>query len=306
MAKEEEEHDSEEEEENTAPVTHKTKKHVESKKAPSTPEPEHDEEDPPSSMSRIEALRAKLHAKLAEKRAQRPTDPNAVSKRAARRAEKAKRQEDAKSRRAMTKVSDRTKQYKISESAATKESDLQGLDFGKLAGLNATPKNFANNKSLSNINKKKNLQKMLADAEAKKQKLDELKKGSEEEKAKAQEMAWSAALKEAGGERIKDDPTKLKKALKRKEAKKAKSAKAWKSRMEQTKSKMDERQQIRNHNLNKRKVGGATGANLSNKRIVDKEAEEEEKKTRKGRAGFEGKKQGFLNNQKGKKKGTTQ
>lgn len=306
MAKEEEEHDSEEEEENTAPVTHKTKKNFEPKKAPSTPEPEHDEEDPPSSLSRIETLRAKLHAKLAEKRAQRPTDPNAVSKRAARRAEKAKRQEDAKSRRAMTKVSDKTKQYKISESAATKESDLQGLDFGKLAGLNSTPKNFANNKSLSNINKKKNLQKMLADAEAKKQKLAELKKGSEEEKAKAQQMAWSEALKEAGGERIKDDPTKLKKALKRKEAKKAKSAKAWKSRMEQTKSKMDERQQIRNHNLNKRKVGGATGANLSNKRIVDKEAEEEEKKTRKGRAGFEGKKQGFLNNQKGNKKGTTQ
>mmetsp|Transcript_16641 Transcript_16641/g.40593 ORF Transcript_16641/g.40593 Transcript_16641/m.40593 type:complete len:250 (-) Transcript_16641:514-1263(-) len=56
----------------------------------------------PSKMdknSRIEALRAKLHAKLAEKRGQRPSDPNVVSKRAARRAEKLKRKEEAKARK---------------------------------------------------------------------------------------------------------------------------------------------------------------------------------------------------------------
>uniref|UniRef100_A0A7S4EP19 Ribosomal RNA-processing protein 14 N-terminal domain-containing protein n=1 Tax=Pseudo-nitzschia australis TaxID=44445 RepID=A0A7S4EP19_9STRA len=40
--------------------------------------------------SRIEALREKLHAKLLEKRGNRPLDPNSVSKRAARRAEKKK------------------------------------------------------------------------------------------------------------------------------------------------------------------------------------------------------------------------
>ena len=178
--------------------------------------------------------------------------------------------------------------------------DLETLDFGKLAGLNPTPKHYQNNKSLANLNKKKNLEKLLADAEQKKQRLEELKKGSEEEKKKAQSLMWSDTLKEASGDRVKDDPAKLKIALKRKVAKKQKSAKAWKSRMEQTKEKMDERQKIRKHNLDKRKEGGSTGANLSSKRIA-KEGDEEKGGRRLSRAGFEGKKQDFLNQKGGKK-----
>lgn len=267
-----------------------------------------DQPETGEATSRIEALRSKLHAKLAEKRAGRPSNPNAVSKRAARRAEKQKRHEEAQKRKATTKVGhgETTKQYTVGKNgaAATKESDLANLDFGTLAGLNATAKNFANNKSLANVNKKKNLQKMLLDAEEKKKKLEELKKSSEDgDKAKVEKLAWSDALKEASGDRIKDDPTKLRKALKRKMAKKEKSTKAWKSRLEQTKSSMDERQKIRTHNLDKRKQGGAAAANLSRKKIADEE-KEEEKSTRRSRAGFEGKKQGFLN--QGKKKGTTQ
>lgn len=260
-----------------------------------------------SSMSRIEALRAKLHAKLAEKQGNRPSNPNKVSKRAARRAEKQRRQEEAKKRRAMSKVETKANQYVIGKKDdGTTESDLANLDFGKLTGLKTAPKNFENNKSLANINKKKNLQKMLADAEEKKRKLEELKRSeSDTDKLKAEKLAWSDALKEATGERIKDDPNKLKKALKRKIAKKEKSAKAWKSRMEQTKQKMDERQKIRKHNLTKRSQGGSVGANLSKKRIVDSAADEGEEKrsSRKSRAGFEGKKKGFLN---GKSKAETQ
>merc|ERR1712100_480148 len=110
---------------------------------------------------------------------------------------------------------------------------------------------------------------MLADAEEKRQKPEELKQSSkEEEKQKAQNIQWGDAIKEASGERVKDDPAKLRKALKRREAKKKKSAKAWKSRMDNTKEKMDERQKIRSHNLNKRKLGGSAGANLSKKRIA--------------------------------------
>jgi len=65
------------------------------------------------------------------------------------------------------------------------------------------------------------------------------------------------------------NPTLLKKAIKRKAKKKAKSQEAWKTRMEQTKDKMDERQRIRNHNVKQRALGGAAGANLSKKRIKD-------------------------------------
>mmetsp|Transcript_20100 Transcript_20100/g.33345 ORF Transcript_20100/g.33345 Transcript_20100/m.33345 type:complete len:402 (+) Transcript_20100:75-1280(+) len=317
LAKEEENKDDDDDEDmeelvedTPAPKSSGKKKQ---KEAPSTPDqptaPPSTTDGPTSSTSRIEALRSKLHAKLAEKRAGRPSDPNAVSKRAARRSEKQKRQEDAKKRKATTKVGrgENTQQYTIgsaSAAAATKESDLANLDFGKLAGLNSTLKNFANNKSLANVNKKKNLQKMLLDAEEKKKKLEELKRSSEDgDKAKVVQLAWSDALKEASGERIKDDPNKLRKALKRKMAKKEKSTKAWKSRMEQTKGQMDERQKIRTHNLDKRKQGGASGANLSSKKIADEEKEEEKSSRRMSRPGFEGKKQGFLNQGK---KGSSQ
>lgn len=256
-------------------------------------------ESAPSSASRIEALRAKLQAKLAEKRNQRPSDPNTVSKRAARRAEKQRRQEEAKKRHSMSKVETHSKKYKVSSDAnATPQADLEKLDFGRFAGLNPTPKNYTNNKSLANLNKKKNLQKMLEMAEEKKKRLEELKRSnSDQDKDKAAQMVWKDALKEASGERVKDDPVKLRKALKRKMAKKEKSAKAWKSRMEQTKQKMDDRQKIRAHNLDMRKKGGQVGANLSKKRIVGEE-EESKKGRRQSRAGFEGKKQGFLNQTK--------
>jgi len=120
------------------------------------------------------------------------------------------------------------------------------------------------------------------------------------------------------------DPALLKKAMKRKAKKKGKSQEAWKSRMEQAKGKMDEKQSIRDHNVKQRAIGGNAGANLSNKRIKDdggkKEAgtggagagagtDNSKKRPRlgphagpgKGRAGFEGKKQDFIN--KGSKGG---
>lgn len=259
----------------------------------------------PSSASRIEALRAKLHAKLAEKRGQRPSDPNVVSKRAARRAEKQRRQEEAKAKkqRALSQVKDASKKNYTLKTATTSSSqdasaDLATMDFGKLAGLNATPKNFINNKSLAHLSgqkKKQSLEKLLKDAEEKRQKLEEFKKSGDTQKA--DKLLWSDALKEASGDRVKDNPAKLKKAIQKKQAQKKKSQKAWKSRMEQTQEKMQERQKIRSHNLEKRRVGGAVGANLSNKRIVDEtdQTDKEKGSRRLSRAGFEGKKQDFLN-----------
>lgn len=280
----------------------------------------HTAPDPLSNVSRIEALRAKLQAKIAEKRAQRPQansndTASAVSKRAARRAEKQKRQEDAKKRKAAaTAVKNGTKtKLKVGGSSNSNGStsmsaqeDLQHLDFGKLAGLNAkTSKSLysgkgGNNKSLSNVNKKQSLEKMLADAESKKQKLLELKQSSTaEDKSKYQKMQWGDTLKEADGERVKDDPSKLRKAIKQKAAKKTKSQKAWKSRTDQTQEKQDSRQKIRSHNLDKRMLGGATGASLSKKKIVE---EKDEKASRRlSRAGFEGKKTEFLNKKGGGK-----
>jgi hypothetical protein len=257
-------------------------------------------------QSRIEALQAKLHAKIVAKQGLRPTNnnPDQVSKRAGRRAEKQRRKDEATKRKKSgnSKTSDTTTgtnasatNYKISSSAADNNpaQDLAALDFGRLAGLNTASKdNYQKaNKSLANLSKSKNLEKMLADAEAKREKLEELKKGSEQDQAKFKTMQWSDTFKEADGQRVKDDPSKLKKALKRKVAKKTKSQKAWKSRVEQTTTSIGERQKIRTHNLTARMEGGKVGASLSKKRIVEKDVKE----GRLSRAGFEGKKQEFLN-----------
>ena len=105
--------------------------------------------------------------------------------------------------------------------------------------------------------------------------------------------------------------------MKRKAKKKAASAKAWGARLDQAKDAATKRQQIRSHNLDARKVGGAVGANLSSKKIVEKDEDgkdgEKTKRRRMGphsgqgnRAGFEGKKQGgFINadSAKGSSKG---
>lgn len=268
--------------------------------------------DSGTGYSRIEALRAKLHAKIEEKQGNRPADAETVSKRAARRAEKNRRKEEAKKRGKSTSSQVNNKAimtaYTVSPAAdADPVQDLQEIDFGRLAGLDTAvtskKKYLETNKALQNLSKGKSLHKLLADAEAKRQKLEAFKQSKDEQdKIKAAAMQWADTFKEADGVRVKDDPAKLKKAIKRKAAGKNKSQKAWKSRMEQQQETAKNRQQIRQHNLKARTVGGAVGANLSNKKIADPEAD---KGRRLSRAGFEGRKQDFLNSPKevvGKKK----
>jgi len=260
---------------------------------------------PKDNKSRIEALRAKLHAKIAARGGNRPTDPTVVSKRAARRAEKQRRKDEAIKRKknaSSSKVDGRSTQttsYTMGagSKAGSAAQDLAQMDFGRLTGLNPTAATYKNNKALANLGKGKNLEKILADAEQKKAQLEELKRSSKaEDKEKLQKIQWSDALKEASGERVKDDPAKIKNKLKRKAAKKAKSQKAWKSRTDQTQQKIDERQKIRSHNLEKRRIGGKAGSNLSSKRIEDDSAKDGNRDSRRlARPGFEGKKQGFLN-----------
>jgi len=281
---------------------------------PTSPETNKTSEPPLTSpdQSRIEALRQKLHAKIAAKQQVTKKTPDQVSKRAARRAEKRKRQEEAakrnkKSSTATIKNGAQKTVYQTVEDQAGKASaaaDLEQLDYGRLTGLNgSTPLASTNymeaNKALANLNKTKNFQKLLADAEAKRQKLEELKKSDKEhDQKKAQQILWKDTFQEADGHRVKDDPAKLKKALKKRAAKKAKSAKAWKSRMEQQSQAASDRQAIRQHNLSARKQGGAVGANLSRKRIVTANSPGEGKEDqgrRLSRAGFEGRKQDFLN-----------
>jgi len=169
-------------------------------------------------LSRIEQLKAKLRAKLEEQRSQRPAgnSDTMVSKRAARRAEKNRKIELAKKRQANpssgTTQTGRNK-GKITivkelggstinggDKEKTVNGDLSGIDFGGIAGLqNDLTGNYTEaNKSLKNKGKKKSLDKLLAEAEAKKERLRQLKESEDaEDKEKAKKIIWGDTLKEA-------------------------------------------------------------------------------------------------------------
>jgi Surfeit locus protein 6/60S ribosome biogenesis protein Rrp14 len=264
-------------------------------------------------LSRIEVLKQRLHAKIKQQQGGRPSEEDGNSKRAARRAEKVRRRDELQGQQkrgpdgksAVDRAHTAGSSYKVkneadlgsSSSSVDPAKDLKRLDFGRLAGFDAESKNYLEtNKALGGLAKNnKNLQKMLTEAEEKKQKLEKLKDGTTEEKERANAILWKDALKEADGVRVRDDTTTIKKALKRKAASKAKSQKSWQSRLDQQQDQAKNRQNIREHNLKQRRKGGADGANLSKKRMVDKSAE---KSGRLSRAGFEGKKQEFLNSSK--------
>mmetsp|Transcript_52113 Transcript_52113/g.62713 ORF Transcript_52113/g.62713 Transcript_52113/m.62713 type:complete len:437 (+) Transcript_52113:38-1348(+) len=278
-------------------------------------------------ISRIEALRAKLHAKIAEKQqANRPTpEKGSISKRAARRAEKQRRIAAAKKKKGAGHSSANQSSQRVSfpkdgsASQSAAADDISGIDFGSIAGLKQLPQHL-DNKALNPTRKRKSLEQLLADAEKKRQRLKELKASSSQEHVdKASQMEWSDAFASADGQ-VRKDPEKIKKAMKRREKKKAKSTTAWKSRLSQQDEKISEKQKIRNHNLTQRKKGGVAGSNLSSKRIkdVDSTTGEEINKSDvkgdasaggkrrrmgphsgKGRAGFEGKKQDFINKKGG-------
>jgi len=198
--------------------------------------------------SRIEMLRAKLHAKMAEKRsaagisddtttaalsaATNPdtSSPALVSKRAARRAEKRKRQEAAKQRNkkklnsiaeSKSKSQERVikkdlggSTYNAPSKSTTSQTtivttaaqDLATIDYQSIAGLKPKVDGALQNKSLLALtgggkkkNKKKSLEKLLADAERKQARLKELKQSSvEEDRIKAKNIEWGETMKVAG------------------------------------------------------------------------------------------------------------
>ena len=135
---------------------------------------------------------------------------------------------------------------------------------------------------------------LLQRAEEKEKRLQELKK-SEGGAEKAKAEMWKDTLKQATGERVYEDPSKLKKALKRREAQKKKSAKKWNKIQKEQDDAKDAKQTKREENLRKRSSGNAASA------VDDKDGKGSAKPSKKAKlggtgAGFEGKKEaGFLN-----------
>ncbi|KAL2163413.1 hypothetical protein VTH06DRAFT_5470 [Thermothelomyces fergusii] len=104
----------------------------------------------------------------------------------------------------------------------------------------------------------------------------------DEEKRKEvlEKETWLAARKRAEGEKVRDNESLLKKALKRKEKAKKKSEREWKERTEGVKAAMQERQRKREENIRKRREEKlARKAGKKNKGVQTR---------KKNRPGFEG------------------
>ena len=118
---------------------------------------------------------------------------------------------------------------------------------------------------------------MLEAAQAREEKLAAME--PEKRADIAEKDMWLTARKRAHGERVKDDTSLLKKALKRKEKQKKRSEKAWDARLEGVRKSQESRQHRREDNIQKRKDDKASkGAKKAGKKG----------KPKKARPGFEG------------------
>lgn len=187
------------------------------------------------------------------------------------------------------------------------------IDFGNIAKVQGTK-----DKSVGKPGSKmKRLKRMLEEATTKRQRIETLKSGNEQDVKRAKEEQWTDVLKIAAGESVVTDTKNIKKAIKKREKMKEKSAETWKGRLEKLETAKDEKLQKREENILKKQ----------GKLKIDKDATESnstaatgEKRKRLGgpdgkysaakkaaaanespsRPGFEGKKVDFLN-KKGRK-----
>lgn len=101
--------------------------------------------------------------------------------------------------------------------------------------------------------KKRDYKKLLAKAEARQKKIDEmteqdLRKGQELQK----QLKWKKAIDRAEGRKMKDNPALLQKTLKRIEKRKTKSSKEWEERKSRQQRQVDKRQEIRQQHIQER------------------------------------------------------
>ncbi|ETV77620.1 hypothetical protein H257_08528 [Aphanomyces astaci] len=139
-----------------------------------------------------------------------------------------------------------------------------------------------------------NIQNLLKKAEAKKARMEELKK-TEEGRAVVAAKGWEKALKQAQGDKVMDDPKLLRNKLKKKLKQKDKSSKEWKQRVSNEKKGMKDRAKTKAANAR-------TGKKVLRSKAAEARAQKiaaSKPKQNGNRAGFEGKKgDGFLNAKK--------
>ena len=100
----------------------------------------------------------------------------------------------------------------------------------------------------------KDYKRLLEKVEKRNEKINKVKSKDETAgKVLEDKFKWKAALDKAEGEKVKDNPELLKKALKRKEKMKVKSKKKWQDRENTVKKHQDAKQEKRTKNIQNRK-----------------------------------------------------
>lgn len=114
---------------------------------------------------------------------------------------------------------------------------------------------FSNIGKKTNKKEEKDPKKLLTKLKEQKEKLAELEKSGEKEKAVEikEKIHWKNALAKAEGKKVKDDPNLLKKTIRKQKERVNASKKIWEARHEGVKKAQEERQKKRTENIEKRK-----------------------------------------------------
>lgn len=216
-----------------------------------------------SASEQMASLRGRLAEKLAASKAQRSQEQSVRDKAAKKRKQPEKSEaadpssDDEQEEAAATparpaKRSKKSKQQEDSDHDHNEDSDIESGDFQFAA---VAERKFDNMTALDGKRKRKGDNKEAALKKILDMR-DKVAALREEDPDRADDLerkhAIKAALLRSQGVAVKDDPTLLKKSLKREERQKKKSSKAWKERDQKVKTTIRQRQDSRNKNISDR------------------------------------------------------
>ncbi|XP_022138581.1 ribosomal RNA-processing protein 14-C-like [Momordica charantia] len=220
-----------------------------------------------------EELRQRLHRKLEEFRANRNTG---CSNREKKRNERNERWELVQKKR-KREVEPEEKKSATSTTRSTSEVERSVVEASKKLAFSHVK---LGTEEENGKKKKRRLSKLKELENAKR--LEEAKKDPEKGETISKKHSWKAATSRAAGDKVHDDPKLLMKSLRKEKKQQLKNVEKWKERIETTQKMKAERQQKRSKNIAHK--------------IHDKKMRRIAKREKKlMRPGFEGRKEGFIN-----------